>query len=333
MKNTVVALNLALGGSLLALCVSGCERRADRAEAEKEAPVEQEAPPQVVAKISAAVITAAQLRAELEAQPAFARTRYKTPEGKKKLLDTLIRRELLLEEARRRGLDKDPEVKAALEKLLVHKLTRVYAEELDKKQPLSESELQRYYDTHKSEFVQPTRVRVSHLFLAAEAKSPKRTRAQARARRLLRQARANAAKTKQAFQKLAAKHSEDLATKARGGDLGFKTEPELVRLWGPELAAAALALKTAGETAGPIIGPKGVHLIQLLGRQQGYERSFTSARNLIENRLKTQRRSRSLDDMVKELKQQSSIEINDQALSQLELSPPATQADPSRRLL
>src|SRR5262245_57809783 len=64
-----------------------------------------------LATVGDRVITAADLQAKIAEQPAFSQARYKSPEKRKELLDTVIRSELLLAEARRRGLADDPEVK------------------------------------------------------------------------------------------------------------------------------------------------------------------------------------------------------------------------------
>ena len=54
-----------------------------------------------------------------------------------------------------------------------------YKEEDEKKRPIPEADLRSYYEQHRSEFVIPTRVRVSHLFIAAPEKDPRRARAAA----------------------------------------------------------------------------------------------------------------------------------------------------------
>ena len=271
-----------------------------------------------VAHVGTEAITAADFRAHLAEQPAFSQARYKALDRKKELLDGMVRSELLLAEARRRKLDQDPEVRSTIEKVLIHKLTRVHAEEQGR---VPDADLRRYYDQHKSEFVSPTRVRVAHLFLAAPSGDAKRPHASAEAARLLREIKAKDAKgEKQALEMTASQRSEDAATKATGGDLGFRSKEELTAAWGPELADAALALKDANEI-GPVVStPKGVHLIRLLGRHQGYETSFEAAKSRIEGRLATERRTRSIDELVAELKKKTKITIDDKALGAIDVA-------------
>jgi peptidyl-prolyl cis-trans isomerase C len=226
-----------------------------------------------------------------------------------------------LQEARRRGLENDPEVRAAIEKILVHKLTRDYSEQQDKSNPIPEAEVRRYYEQHKAEFVSPTRVRISHLFLAAPEGDPKRAKATAEATKLLAQIFAKEAKgQKQVLETTASQRSEDAATKATGGDLGFKTREELAQAWGQPLADAALALKSPNDIGPVVATSKGIHLIKLLGRHEGYETPFETARSRIEPRLKQQRQTVTLDALIAELKKTTKVTIDEKALAKVNVS-------------
>lgn len=311
---------VAIGAGLLMLAAASCSKLAGGAKTKGTA----------VAKVGESTITDVAFKAKVAEQPPFAQARYKTVERKKELLDTMVRQELLLAEARRRGIENDPEVRATIERVLVHKLSRVCAEEEEKKRPLPEADLRRYYEQHRSEFVTPARVRVSHLFIAAPERDPRRARAAAEASKLLQQIKVKETKgEKQAFELTASQRSEDAATKATGGDLTFRTRDQLVQAWGGELTEAAFALKTPGEMAPVVTTPRGVHLVKLLGRQEGYETPFESARGRIENRLKVDRQSRSLDTLVTELKQKVKVEVDEKALQAVDVgAPPATAARP-----
>jgi peptidyl-prolyl cis-trans isomerase C len=277
---------------------------------------------QTLAKVGDKTITSLDFQSRLREQPAFSIARYNSPERRKEFLEGLVRNELLLQEARRRGLENDPEVKAALEKMLIHRLTRVYVEE-KQKAGISEHELRAYYDQHRSEFIVPTRIRVSHVFLEGGDRDPRRARTSEEAVRLLREIKLKESQgEKQVLELAASRRSDDAATKATGGDLGFKTREELAQLWGPGFTEAAFGLKATGEIGTVVTTDKGLHLIKLLGRQEGYETPFESARNRIEGRLKVEGESHSLDDLVAELKKKVNVRIDEQALSAVEVLPP-----------
>jgi hypothetical protein len=81
---------------------------------------------------------------------------------------------------------------------------------------VSDAEVQKYFEQHQAEFMQPTRIRARHIFLAAPEGSAvmqaKQTAILDIAARLGRG---------EDFGELAAAVSEDEASKTRGGDLGF----------------------------------------------------------------------------------------------------------------
>ena len=84
--------------------------------------------------------------------------------------------------------------------------------------PVSDAEVQQYFEEHEAQFTQPLRIRVRHIFLAApEGSAPEVT--EAKDRQML----DIAARLGQGedFAKLAATVSEDEASKKNSGDLGF----------------------------------------------------------------------------------------------------------------
>ncbi|HEY4157769.1 MAG TPA: peptidyl-prolyl cis-trans isomerase, partial [Polyangiaceae bacterium] len=72
----------------------------------------------VLAKVGDHEITLGEYAATLERMDPFERLRYQSPDRRKQLLDELIDLELLAGEARRRGLDKQPETEERVRQML-----------------------------------------------------------------------------------------------------------------------------------------------------------------------------------------------------------------------
>ncbi|WP_370644179.1 peptidylprolyl isomerase [Myxococcus sp. RHSTA-1-4] len=272
-----------------------------------------------MAVVNDRTLSSQDVKARLEEQPPFIRSRYATLEKKKEFLDNLIRFELLVQEARRQELDKDPEIQATLEKVMVQKLLRKQ-QEASAATP-GDAELRKYYDEHLSEFVRPERVRLSHIFLEApQGDAGKRAQARAAAVKLLSEVKAQeVGASKSAFEMTATQQSQDNATKAAGGDLGFRTRDELTQSWGAALADAAFGLKTVSEIGQVVETEKGFHLVKLLGRQLGVDLPFDQARARIESRLLSERRARSMEEFVGGLKAKAKIEVKEDVLEQLKI--------------
>ncbi len=82
----------------------------------------------------------------------------------------------------------------------------------------SDAEVQKYFEQHQAEFMQPTRIRARHIFLAApEGSAPDLMQAKQQAILDI----AVRLGRSEDFAELAAVVSEDEASKTRGGDLGF----------------------------------------------------------------------------------------------------------------
>ncbi len=267
----------------------------------------------VVAQVGDETITAREFQAKLEEQPPLIRSRFTSLEAKKEFLDNLIRFEVLVQEARRQGLDKDAEIKDALEKLMVQKLIQKHSESAST-QPLTDEELRKYYQEHQSEFVRPEKVRVSQVFLASAASDPKRDVVKAEADKLLANVRREeAGPVKVAFAELARSRSDDVESRAAAGDLGLQTREELTTKWGQAVADAAFGLKSLGDM-NLVVSERGVHLLKLTGRQPDLEQTLEQVKPRLESRLLLEKRARAVDDLLATLKGKTKIEIDSQTL-------------------
>ncbi len=90
------------------------------------------------------------------------RSRYEKEGGKQRFLDELITRELLMQEARRRGLDQDDTIRDKTqrykEQLILDELLK---DKLQSKVELTQAELDAYYEKHASQLLDPLKANVS----------------------------------------------------------------------------------------------------------------------------------------------------------------------------
>ena len=121
---------------------------------------------------------------------------------------------------------------------------------------ISDADLRKYYDAHKSEFERAGRATVSVLaiprVISAQDSAAVRTRLEALRAEILGGAK---------FEDVAKRESADTISGANGGDLGKGTKGRFV----PEFEKAIDALKP-GEISGPVLTQFGYHLIRLDSR-------------------------------------------------------------------
>jgi parvulin-like peptidyl-prolyl isomerase len=309
-KRPGVAILLALAAVLAA--AAGC----------RKSPGGKPADDQEVARVGDHRITVGEYQAKMEEQAPVIRARYTTLEKKKEFVDNLVRFELLNQEARRQGLEKDPAVKAILDKVLVQELIRRQMEAAAKATDIPEQDLKAYYQSHLEEFVRAERTRLGVIVLATSKTDSQAAKVRSDAAKLVAELRkAQPAASAGMFAEAARSRSSDTTTQAMGGDTGFRTREELAKQYGQPVADAAQALKTVGDVAGPVETDRGLVILRLAARQLGFDQSFDSVKPRIVSRLQLEKRSKVMDEYVASLRKSAKVEINEAVLDKVEVRP------------
>lgn len=231
--------------------------------------------------------------------------RLESQAGKQKVLENYVEQELLYQESKRRGLDRDNIVKDKLglyKKIIIAQA--LLDDELDKK-------VKEYYQNHQDEF---ERLKLSHILIrtapVAEAtKNPKDKKAKqpatakrsdAEALKLAEKAKERVAKGED-FGAVAKGLSEDDRTKGNQGDLGYVTihDKRLERWNWLGLAEKAFAMKT-GDTSDPIKTKDGYHIIKVTEEKKLQPQGEAEA--AIKFRLQSDVRTQLLEDLKKKYK-------------------------------
>jgi peptidyl-prolyl cis-trans isomerase C len=297
---------LAATGIAVALALSGCKPTPPGAQ--KSGPA--------VAQGDGVVVTVAEFKARLDEQSPFLRQRYQNLDRKKEFLDSLVKFEVLAHAAEKEGLQNDPDVQMTMKKAMVQKLVSKKFAEGDASKDISDAEVQKFYDEHKDDFVKPARVRVAGVLVGATDKD--RAVKGAQAKKLVAQVKAAEKKDPQALQSLARASSDDLATKASGGDLGFRSQDEFGKQFGPAFAAAAFATKDGENVV--VETAQGFWLIRVTGRQEGITRTVDQVKPQVQSRLQREKRTREFDEYVKKLREEAKITVNDAELEKVTVS-------------
>src|SRR5450432_1075209 len=126
---------------------------------------------QVLAKVGDREITLGEYAETLERMDPFERLRYQSADRRKQLLNEIIQVQLLADEAKRRGLDKQPETQERLRQMLKDELLRDLRKSVPAPNDIPEAEVHAYFDAHHDEFKEPERRRVSHVVVASETQA------------------------------------------------------------------------------------------------------------------------------------------------------------------
>lgn len=197
--------------------------------------------PQGVARVNGATIP--QSRMDLILKARTAQGQPDTPELRNSIREELISREIVAQEAVRRGLDKNPDVAAQLDLNRQDVLINAYLREYVRTHPIGDEALKKEYDSVKSQLGE-REYKVRHILVASEAE----------ANDLITQIKKGAS-----FEKLANEKSRDPGSKARGGELDWNIPARYLK----PFADAIVKLKKGQMTNTPVQTQAGWHIIRL----------------------------------------------------------------------
>lgn len=216
---------------------------------------------------------------------------------RRKTAEELIDRTLLLQEARRRGINPDEakisakldsyrkqyansqrwqrdgsNMLAALEKRLREDqlLQELKTRFIQRNQPSSEAELKQFYQNNLDKFTEPATQRVSVILLKVDPSSPREVWENARAEADKLIARINQGEK---FSVLAKEYSADL-TAQKGGDMGYLHKGML-----GQAAEETIDKLSAGDTSSPVRVLEGMAIFRLEDRKKSRIRSLADVRS------------------------------------------------------
>jgi peptidyl-prolyl cis-trans isomerase C len=266
-------------------------------------------------------ITAADYVARMKEQPPAFRGSYASIERKREFLDLMVRHKVLAAEAFRQGLDRDPEVLAALEKLMVQRLVqRTFAGSATGDTRPSETELRAYYEAHRADYQRPARRRIALRHFEAPASGPERARAEKEAKGLLARLRAPGGAGAAAAEPREGEEDGAGASGSAAGslvDAGFLSREELAARHGDKVAAAAFALRSDGDPAPVVATERGFYVLRVDARQEALERSFEQVREQLVAKLAREAKTKEFEATMARLRAEARVRIDDAVLEQL----------------
>jgi peptidyl-prolyl cis-trans isomerase C len=255
----------------------------------------------------------------------------KVPETYRRVLDDLIRRELLFQEAMARNVKVNDAVvetafdearaqypdEASWQGFLARRGTdeagfrldvraRYLVEALIKAEQAkagaaSDGAARAYFEAHPEEFTSGERARVRHILVRPESPDTPSTREQAQTRA---QALVERLRKGEDFAALAREASDDAHSAQRGGLLGAVGRAHMAK----PLAEAVFAL-APGQVSDPIDTPTGFEIVRLEERLPEQHYTFDEMRPRLLEALKRRKRQEVVDHLVGELWSKARVEI------------------------
>jgi peptidyl-prolyl cis-trans isomerase C len=213
--------------------------------------------------------------------------------GRKQFADNVVRIMVLAAEGKRRKLDQTESFKAQTNFANQSILGSLAYADISKGVKVEEADLKKYYDAHKTDFEE---VRARHILIRMQGsavpvkpgqKDLTEAEALAKAQEIRKQIAGGAD-----FAALATKESDDTASGAKGGDLGFFHHGQMV----PSFEQVAFQLKP-GELSEPVKSQFGYHILRV-----DEVKGFADVRAEVERKMLPERMQKEAEDLQSKAK-------------------------------
>lgn len=207
-----------------------------------------------------------------------------TPEIRNRMREALITREVIMQEAIKKGLDKSADVTGQLDLQRQDVLVNAFVQDYLKNHPVGEDALKNEYERQKAQLGNKE-YKARHILVKDEAQ----------AKQIIAQLKKGAN-----FDKIAAAKSEDQGSKGRGGGLDWSVPGHYV----PQFAEALKKLKKGQLTGTPVQTQFGWHVIRLDDERAYKAPGFEEVKPQIQQSLQRL----ALDKLVGDLRAKAKVE-------------------------
>lgn len=272
-----------------------------------------------VAKVGDRVITLGDFARSLERMDQFDCLRYQTKERRRELLGDIVDVELLAAEARRRGLDKQPENEDAIRQILRDAMLARARADLPPPASIAADDVRAYWEKNQELFREPERRRVSAIIMEDRAAAQKVLEA------------AQKIKSPEEWGALHNKHSIN-ANKQKSaspadlaGDLGIVGPPDDPKGANPRVpeqlrAAVFTAVTKVGDVSTSLLESDGkFFILRLSGITAAHARSLQESDRSIRVAILQQRMLEKEKQLEADLRQKITVEIDERALASVKM--------------
>ena len=199
-----------------------------------------------------------------------------SPEMRDAIKQQMISRELMVQEAAKRGLDKNPETAARLTFSRQDILSNAYIQDILRANPVTDDMVKKEYERIKAQSAKEYKTR--HILVEKEDE----------AKNIIAQLKKGAS-----FEKLAAEKSNDPGSKTNGGDLDWSMPSRFVKPFGD----AMVKLKKGQVTETPVHTNFGWHVIRVDDERAAKIPGFDEAKPQVQQGLQNQAVEKAIADL------------------------------------
>ena len=269
----------------LSFFFSGCQKSGEKGLGEKE-----------LVRINDVSISMEEFQQMLEKQPLEGKMKLLSEKGTRDFLENyVVSREVLYQEAKKKGLDKKKDLLVKIEDARRAILIEALLEDvLRGRAEVSEEEIQRYYKENSHFFIEPQEVKIRHIVVNSEP--------------ALKEVVSKLSEG-ESFEKLASTYNIG-KFKDNAGDLGYIRRGQLASPFA-QFEEAAFSLRKRGEISEVVSTPYGYHILRLEDLRGTTLRPLNQVKEKIRFFLEPKKKQEAYLDYLKEAKSKAKILINE----------------------
>jgi len=249
---------------------------------------------QVLAKVGDKEITTAYFDRQIANLPESAKQFVTQGQGKKAMLEGMVNREIIFNEAIKKKLDKDAELQRKVEDMKRELLVTTYLQnEVISKIKVDDKEVRDFYDQNPGEFKNREEIRISQIVVADEKKAKEAL---------------EKLSNRRDFGDLAAEISTDKPSAARKGDVGYFSRGRL-----PQEVRDSMFKLNVGEVSQPH-KMNGSYEIYKITDRKTTAYTFEQVKDAIRMQLFNQKMQTEVKRIVDEAKKTTPVVMNDSLL-------------------
>jgi parvulin-like peptidyl-prolyl isomerase len=267
----------------------------------------------VVARVGDTEVTIAEIRAALQNQDAQVQAAaQRDPTVLSQVVRAILAQRLVLKEALAKKWDQNPAVNAALEQLRDNAIAQTYLQSvsLPPKDFPSDAQVQAAYDANKSKLLIPKEYDLAQIYIKNIKGSDEDTAAKAQAK--LEATRKALAKHSADFADIASADSDDPASAAKGGDIGWipanRIQPEIL---------SQLGKLSKGTVTAPVRLDDGWHIIKVLDVKDQHTPTLDEIRPQLVQTIRTQTARANSQQYLAQLLKDNPTQIDELSLSKV----------------
>jgi len=272
----------------------------------------QDRSPDLIAIVGSQKITIQDFEAEMKKRGSSRMVRL----DKEKLLDEMILRSALIDQALKAGIHQNKDFVRMYENLLIGQYKKNFLKPQIDTVNLTAEEIQQHYSENIQKYTQPTKARLAIIYMKTHSKmsDAKKQEITEKMNEALNQAKKPF--KGRGFGRLAVQYSEDQVSRYKGGDIGWLYDNRSYR-WDEKVLKAGFALTKINDVSDIITTDKGLYIVKLLDRRPSKVTPFNKVKTRIRHKQLLEKRKETENNFEKNIRESTPVKIYQDVLDKV----------------